>query len=115
MRLAVVDSEAKQKEIVRLVEFSRIFNMTKTELWIGASDLAQEGNFVWHDTGMELTFSNWNRAQPDNAGGTEHCGHMRYLPVTNWNWHWNDWPCDMKLAFVCENVPRRNDSHLIYI
>ncbi|XP_065075436.1 lectin subunit alpha-like [Ochlerotatus camptorhynchus] len=113
MRLAVVDSEAKHNEIVRLVEFSKIYNMTKTDLWIGASDLAQEGNFVWHATGMEPTFSKWNRLQPDNAGGTEHCVHMWYEPTKNWNWHWNDWNCELKLTFVCENAPRWDDSHLV--
>lgn len=113
MRLAVLDTEAKYNEIARLVEFSRVFNITKTELWIGASDLAEEGNFVWHDTGMELTFSNFHRGQPDNANGTEHCVHMRYAPAANWQWHWNDWDCDLKSAFVCENAPRQGDSHLV--
>ncbi|XP_019528477.2 perlucin-like [Aedes albopictus] len=106
MRMAVIDTEAKQNEVVRLVEHSLIFNVTKTDLWIGASDLAEEGTFVWLETGIEISkgYTNWARTQPDNLGSVEHCLHMWYEPAKNLTWHWNDWDCERKLVVVCENV-----------
>ncbi|XP_062533651.1 C-type lectin mannose-binding isoform-like [Armigeres subalbatus] len=83
MRMAVIDTEAKQREIVRLAEHSLVFNATKTDLWIGASDLSQEGTFVWLETGIEVstTYSNWAYGQPDNIRNNEHCLHVWYEPA----------------------------------
>ena len=43
-------------------------------VWIGASDLANEGTMLWVDgytlTGA-LVYSNWNSGQPDNYRGSE--------------------------------------------
>lgn len=105
MRLAVVDTVSMQTEIVRLAQASNMFNAIRTDLWIGANDLAQEGKFIWHATGMKPNYTNWNVGQPDNKGNIEHCVHMWYEPAKNWNWKWNDSPCNNQWSFVCENVP----------
>ncbi|OFW24140.1 MAG: hypothetical protein A3G21_20500 [Acidobacteria bacterium RIFCSPLOWO2_12_FULL_66_21] len=38
--------------------------------WIGLSDAATEGTFVWV-TGQPLTYSNWSSSEPNNSGGAE--------------------------------------------
>jgi len=40
------------------------------DYWIGLSDSAIEGQFVWV-TGEVFSFSNWDAGQPDNAGALE--------------------------------------------
>lgn len=62
--------------------------------WIGASDLATEGTFVWDD-GSALTFTNWHAGEP-NSGGTgatyqEDCVIIAGARVDK---QWDDRPCD---------------------
>ncbi len=38
------------------------------DVWIGATDSAQEGNWVWI-TGEPWSYSNWNAGEPNNSGG----------------------------------------------
>ena len=40
-------------------------------LWIGATDLVEEGTWQWI-TGETFEFDNWADGQPDNLGGADH-------------------------------------------
>ncbi|XP_021700862.1 perlucin [Aedes aegypti] len=106
MRLAVVDAEWKQTEIVHLVHSFRHFlaDATRFDLWIGANDLALEGKFIWHATGLGMQFTNWKKDEPNNLHTKEHCLHMWYQPDRDLNWEWNDENCQNNWYFVCENV-----------
>ena len=68
------------------------------EWWIGLSDLAVEGTFVW-ETGEPLSFTNWGASQPDNGAGTEHCVHYGYGGA----YVWNDDQCFNLKPYVCES------------
>lgn len=75
--------------------------------WIGASDEAQEGEWLWV-TGPEAgqkfwtggkngskvgdMFSNWNRGEPNNYGSGEPYGHMIYDTSIGARGSWNDLP-----------------------
>lgn len=63
--------------------------------YIGLSDLALEGTFVWLD-GIPAVFAGWNLGEPNDAGGLEDCG---VLPNTGL---WNDEPCELPKQFICE-------------
>ena len=64
-------------------------------LWLGATDEKTEGLWMWID-GTPMTFTAWNRRQPDNARGIEH--HLQ----TIYN-GWNDMPKGGKcVGFICE-------------
>lgn len=52
-------------------------------LWIGLSDVAEEGIFIWVN-GEIPTYTNWSSGEPNNDYGTQHYGHM-YLDGT-----WDD-------------------------
>jgi hypothetical protein len=61
--------------------------------WIGATDEAVEGTFVWMD-GSEVTYFNWGGAEPNNIYG-ENCIDVRP------GWGWNDQGCGSPRLFVC--------------
>jgi len=65
--------------------------------WIGLSDSAQEGTFVWvSESGANPpTYFNWAPGEPNNAGGVEDCTHQFSLV-------WNDINCADSIPFVCE-------------
>ncbi|XP_022093080.1 fibropellin-1-like [Acanthaster planci] len=67
--------------------------------WVGYTDLASEGNFIWTD-GTQNTYTNWAPDEPDNAGG-EDCAYMDpgfYGPGGNWN----DVPCSKPYLIICK-------------
>ena len=69
--------------------------------WIGLSDVALEGTFVWSDD-TPLDYTAWAGGEPNNAGGNENCGHL-------WDaagGEWNDIPCNESMYYVCRlDVP----------
>jgi hypothetical protein len=78
-----------------------------TAVWLGGSDAASEGTWVWEDgtqfwqgaaNGMAVggLYTNWIANQPDNSGGTENC--LQFHP----NMGWNDTTCSSSFAYICE-------------
>ncbi|KAK0140766.1 Macrophage mannose receptor 1 [Merluccius polli] len=53
-------------------------------------------DYIW-DNGLPLTFTNWDRDQPDSGDGT--CVAMTTATVGGF---WDDKPCLEKFSFVCE-------------
>lgn len=51
-------------------------------IWIGFTDAALEGTFVWYDS-APVTYSNWAPGEPNNAGGNENC--TQIYPDGTWN------------------------------
>ena len=78
----------------------RHFNVLLLEaypIWIGATDEAIEGQWVWYSTGDAINFNNWNPPNPDNAHGNEDCAIMHV------SGKWNDLTCDLlERHVVCE-------------
>jgi len=58
--------------------------------WIGASDLATEGSFVWAESHEAVDYANWRPGEPNNDDN-EDCVEM------GWNsdgaFGWNDKHC----------------------
>jgi hypothetical protein len=89
-----------------------ISNLITDETWIAASDVAQEGRWVWMDDGtafwdietdagaLDGEYAHWNVTEP-NGGVTTNCA--RIVPrVGN---AWADLPCDSSVAALCEGPP----------
>ena len=68
--------------------------------WIGFTDIAIEGNWVWQDGQPTGPQDWWYPNQPDNAAGNEDCVHMGA------NMGWNDYPCHYKLPYICKMLQR---------
>lgn len=104
MRLAEIDSLEVETKLQQAIVASDIFKKETTMIWVGASDLAEEGNFYWHGSGKQLVWTNWAVRQPDNKGGNESCvefGVIKYATL-NITWQWNDKNCNVKRYFACE-------------
>jgi len=57
-------------------------------LWIGLTDAAEEGNFVWI-SGEPVTYTNWGAGQPDNASNEDYGQYWTAIasswPACTWN------------------------------
>jgi len=91
--LLILETEA-ESTLVR----EELINNDNRGWFIGLTDLAQEGNFVWVD-GSPLTYTTAFRPnEPNNAGAIEHCVEIRVEG-------WNDIPCDnIAIQWVCEAI-----------
>ena len=70
-------------------------------VWIGGTDAASEGTWVWSSTGTPLSYTNWYSAQPDNYLGNEDCLEFNWKASSPGKW--NDGPCSVKRKYVCES------------
>uniref|UniRef100_A0A8D8NAE4 Perlucin n=1 Tax=Culex pipiens TaxID=7175 RepID=A0A8D8NAE4_CULPI len=106
LRLAVIEDREKSSKVYAAVEASDIYVEAKTPVWLGASDLANEGYFHWHATGKRVFYSNWADGQPNNLGGGEHCMEATMIGDTyyGFKWLWNDLNCSAAQYFVCEEI-----------
>ncbi|EAT41960.1 AAEL006456-PA [Aedes aegypti] len=104
MQLAVIDSAEKQETIAQMICSSTVFNERWMDVWIGANDIAEEGQFTWQATGENVTYTNWKPGQPNNYGGKEDCVHIQY--TANVDFQWNDDQCSKKKYFICEKYCR---------
>lgn len=64
--------------------------------WNGGNDLETEGNWVWISHGCPFKFNNWEKNQPDNYKGIEHCVFMSQV------FQWNDFNCKQLFFYICE-------------
>ena len=62
------------------------------EYWIGLSDFASEGTWVWQNSHKHAEYTNWAPTEPNNAGawGNEDCVVLSFHEPG-----WNDITCDI--------------------
>ena len=65
------------------------------DVWLGYTDRAQEGVWVWASSTCSSTYSNWNAGEPNDWGDGEDCGYVEG------GGGWNDEPCDETKSCVC--------------
>ncbi|CAG2187678.1 unnamed protein product [Mytilus edulis] len=74
------------------------------DYWIGGSDLATEGVFIWENTSVTVNlptstlFQGWLLDQPDNNNNNQHCMMLAH----QFDFKWNDAKCDYPKDYVCE-------------
>ena len=73
-------------------------------VWIGGTDAASEGTWVWSPSGTPLSYTNWHSGQPDDYRGNEDCLEFNWGPSgTSGTGKWNDADCSAyKRKYVCE-------------
>lgn len=86
---------------------AEVGKVTDIPYWLGLTDAAREGTWVWSTDGATLSTAetNWGGGEPNNAGTHEHCASVGLrscaggLPCTEEKW--NDAPCGAEMAYVC--------------
>uniref|UniRef100_H2YTW6 C-type lectin domain-containing protein n=1 Tax=Ciona savignyi TaxID=51511 RepID=H2YTW6_CIOSA len=91
----------KSRDVMRILE-AQMSVLTTEEYWIGLTDKADEGRYVWEDgTALQSSQANWKPGEPNNAGNNEDCIGINYLDTLQWN----DYPCSRDLYALCERKP----------
>uniref|UniRef100_A0A3P8QSN0 C-type lectin domain-containing protein n=1 Tax=Astatotilapia calliptera TaxID=8154 RepID=A0A3P8QSN0_ASTCA len=107
--LVKIDSEEEQNFLRKNVQ--QKMEIHDIPFWIGLTDLAEEGRWLWCDRSTPLTF--WRFFEPDDWKGKdpdgEDCGRMGPL-------YWYDNSCKRSHRSICEksispcfNTPESND------
>ncbi|KAL9882736.1 lectin subunit alpha-like isoform 1-T1 [Glossina fuscipes fuscipes] len=100
MNLIALDSGEKCKDLANAIK-KDCDTGTYPRLWLGGTDLATEGQYVWTSTGKLFNYVNWSPGNPDNDRGNEHCAYI----WEKTNFQWNDGNCTIKMGFICEEHP----------
>jgi len=75
---------------------------SKSVLWLGGSDLANENTFVWESSKKPFGYTNWYPGEPDDHQGKEDCVAMGVAVGARFD-HWLDLDCDgWRLSSMCE-------------
>nr|XP_046265273.1 CD209 antigen-like isoform X2 [Scatophagus argus] len=83
--------------IINSKEEQDFANKFKTYMWIGLTDLENEGTWKWVD-GTRMTNNYWSSGEP-NGKRQENCGNIKSFNDEN---SWNDEDCSLSLSWVCE-------------
>ncbi|XP_063302400.1 C-type lectin domain family 4 member G-like [Pelobates fuscus] len=76
--------------------YNKLFT-DSTKYWMGLRrDATNINMWKWLD-GTELTFTNWDKGEPNNSEKKEHCGEIL-------SGSWNDRNCDASVNFICRKV-----------
>ena len=74
-----------------------IDNIKTGQIWIGGTDLLEEGKWVAPETLEPLSYFNWAPGEPDNLGG-QHC-----LAIFNSaDLKWDDNTCEVHNFALCK-------------
>lgn len=96
--LAVIESLAEQTLVATLAVQYPAGNQ---DMWLGASDSAVEGTFVWVDT-APVVYNNWRAGEPNDngaAGAGEDCAVIEGDTAAN---EWDDRTCTNTHPVICE-------------
>ncbi|XP_062588729.1 perlucin-like protein [Saccostrea cucullata] len=85
-------------------------NFGGSHAWIDATDSLKEGEWRWSSTGKLLTYTAWDKGEP-NGRGSENCVHVRYYRGT---FNWNDADCGYTCQAICEKAIYNQLIHLKY-
>ncbi|XP_052254283.1 perlucin-like isoform X2 [Dreissena polymorpha] len=70
--LAVIRSREEENLIDSYIR-RHMSQIQSSQIWIGGSDILQEGTFLAPGSQEVLTYFNWAPNEPDNAGPGQHC------------------------------------------
>jgi hypothetical protein len=78
--------------------------LSKSRVWLGATDEKIEGEWVWVD-GTQMRFTAWLPGKPNNYAGKDH--YLTTTPLKNNGWEdmpkeWDAWKEANIVGYVCE-------------
>lgn len=77
-------------------------SLSRSHVWIGASDEQEEGSWTWLD-GTPVEYANWDSDEPNNAKNPKTGQRENYLMMSKYG-KWNDLSADSPIihGFICE-------------
>ncbi|XP_051560240.1 CD209 antigen-like isoform X7 [Myxocyprinus asiaticus] len=97
--LVIINSEEKQ----------RFISSFKMSVWIGLSDIENEGSMTWVDN-SPLKKGFWMAGEPNNLANEDCIELIPSLPVLN---NWNDLLCSLNRKCICESfLPDNTFTHV---
>ena len=101
--LAEIDDTEERDFLVQICKAKR------DGIWVGGTDMAREGTFVWQTSKRTVPGDYFTPGEPNNSGGQEDCTQMYcHEDCTDWFCSkvrlgkLNDGICETKLYFICE-------------
>ncbi|XP_065449845.1 C-type lectin-like [Chrysemys picta bellii] len=95
--LASIHSAEEKNILTNYMKWSLTKN---SPVWIGLSDPDHDQTWRWSDNSL-LSFTVWNKGQPDSPHKNEHC-----VVLVRPGFHkWDDYSCDRRFPFVCKRKP----------
>ncbi|XP_011177217.1 C-type lectin 37Db-like [Zeugodacus cucurbitae] len=95
--LATIESH---EELLALQEYILSKRVRLRQLWIDGNDLAKEGVFVSHTTGLPLTYTNWYNNNPRDTNN-EDCVEV-VLQLKDTQLLMNDNKCEFEFHAICQ-------------
>ncbi|XP_065273059.1 C-type lectin-like isoform X1 [Emys orbicularis] len=92
--LASIHSPGENK---MLAHYIKKYHKKKRPVWIGLSDPMEDQDWRWSDNSL-LSFTAWDKGQPDSPRKKEHCVVLERPGFQKWH----DYPCDWRFSFVCK-------------
>ncbi|TWW59493.1 CD209 antigen-like protein D DC-SIGN-related protein 3 [Takifugu flavidus] len=83
--------------IINSKEEQAFANRFQKYMWIGLTDVTNEGSWKWVD-GTAMSTSYWSSKEP-NGGKGENCGDIKNFNAEK---SWNDESCSLSLFWICE-------------
>ncbi|KAK7492115.1 hypothetical protein BaRGS_00016589, partial [Batillaria attramentaria] len=78
--------------------------------WLGITDVAQEGKWVYVSDGSEVVFTDWDAGEPNNGGNFgEDCA-----TFNGHNSMWNDLSCTSYIRYICQYGPKTDGKWSSY-
>lgn len=108
MRLVRIDDETENQW---LFDQAITPGGSDSQVWIGATDLAAEGEWRWNDSELfwigdsggsaqNGLFAGWYFREPNNVSGVEHCASLETNTASP---QWYDSNCELAKSYVCES------------
>ncbi|XP_046369041.1 galactose-specific lectin nattectin-like [Haliotis rufescens] len=96
--LLEIDSPWEEQFILERLDFVEN-EISDGSLWIGATDIINENEWVWMTSGKRVGYRNWNREEPEAMMKVHgHCLAVTPKP----KFIWEEIPCKQELFFICE-------------
>ncbi|CAH1997604.1 unnamed protein product [Acanthoscelides obtectus] len=99
MKLVSIQSAEESENLIAGLE---AFFQSSEVVLFWTSGRRHDNFWRWDSTGRPIHYTNWEKGEPNNSGGTENCLQLRFNTISK-TLQWNDCACDASSYFICES------------